>query len=95
MQQDRQSIDHRTALANLRESPYSLVAPEENGFVKLVANSRRQIIGATVISPQAETIIHELLLIIRAEMTAKELLNLPRTFLSVNELIAIAAEKLL
>lgn len=92
---NRQSIDHRTALANLRESPYSLVAPEENGFVKLVANSRRQIIGATVISPQAETIIHELLLIIRAEMTAKELLNLPRTFLSVNELIAIAAEKLL
>ena len=92
---NRQSIDHRTALANLRESPYSLVAPEENGFVKLVANSRRQIIGATVVSPQAETIIHELLLIIRAEMTAKELLNLPRTFLSVNELIAIAAEKLL
>ncbi len=92
---NRQSIDHRTASANLREAPYSLVAPEETGFIKLVTNSRQQIIGATVVSRQAETVIHELMMIVRAGLTAKELINLPRTFLSANELIAIAAEKLL
>ncbi|MGI6612128.1 MAG: dihydrolipoyl dehydrogenase family protein [Candidatus Nanosyncoccaceae bacterium] len=92
---NRQSIDHRTAFANLREAPYSLVAPEETGFIKLVANPKQQIIGATVVSQQAETVIHELMMIIHAGLTAKELINLPRTFLSANELIAIAAEKLL
>lgn len=92
---NRQSIDHRSAIANLREAPYSLIAPEETGFVKLVANTKRQIIGATVISTQAETIIHELMLIIRSGLTAKELVGLPNTFLSINELITIATEKLL
>lgn len=92
---NRQSIDHHTALANLRETPYSLVAPEETGFVKLVTNQKRQLIGASVVSQQAEIVIHELMLMIRAGLTTKELVDLPITFLSANELIAIAAEKLL
>lgn len=92
---NRQSIDHHTTTANLKEAPYSLVAPDETGFVKLVVDRKHQVIGATVVAEQAEMLIHELMLIIKTGMSVKEILELPRSFLSINEIIPIAAEKLL
>lgn len=92
---NRQSIDHFTAVASLKEAPYSLIAPGETGFVKLIVNQRHQLVGATVISNQADTMIHELMVMIKTEMTIKQIVDLSHTFLSISELIVIAAEKLL
>lgn len=91
---NRQSIDHHTAIANLKEAPYGLIAADESGFVKIITDRKRQIIGATVVSEQAEILIHELALIIRQGLNSRQVLELPHSFLSLNELILIACEKL-
>lgn len=92
---EKRCIEHQVALAVGKEAPYSLVKPGFGGFVKLVANNKRQLIGATIVLDQAENIAQELSVAIQQQLTVQDLVKLPRVFLSASELITIAAEKLL
>lgn len=92
---ERRCIEHQAAIATGKEAPYSLVKPGFGGFIKLIINSKQQLIGATLVLDQAEDIVHELIFAIKQQMTVQDLIKLPRIFLSASELIAIAAEKLL
>ncbi len=92
---NRQSIDHRTSIVNIKETPYSLIDLGEIGFVKLISDRRCQIIGGTIVASQADIMIHELILALKSGFTAKQLSETPHSFLSINEILMIAAEKLL
>lgn len=66
-----------------------------SGFVKLVANNKGQLLGATVVAPSANEMIHELSLAVRHKLTVEDLANTPHAFLSWSEAIKVAAFKLL
>lgn len=64
-----------------------------DGFIKLITNRRGLIVGASIVSPNATEMIHELSLAIRYGLTTEQLASTPHAFLSWSELIRVAATK--
>lgn len=65
-----------------------------DGFVKLIADKKGFLLGATIVAPHAGEMIHELALAIKYEMTASEVAQTPHAFLSWSEAIRVAASKI-
>lgn len=65
-----------------------------DGFVKLIADKKGILLGATVVAPHAAEIIHELALVVRHNMTAAQVAETPHAFLSWSEAVRVAAAKL-
>lgn len=83
-----------TAIAPLNIIARSNTADFHDGFVKIIANKKGIIIGASIVAPGAAEIIGELVLAIRYAMSARELANTPHAFLSWSEAVRVAASKL-
>ena len=83
----------RTGLAPLHTIVKSNTGDFRHGFVKVIVDKKGIIIGATVVSPHAAEIIHELTLAIYKEVTAEELANMPHAFLSWSEAVRVAASR--
>jgi pyruvate/2-oxoglutarate dehydrogenase complex dihydrolipoamide dehydrogenase (E3) component len=80
-------------------APLSMVARSNtsdfrDGFVKLIADKKGTLLGATVVAPHASEIIHELTLAIRHHMTAAQVADTPHAFLSWSEAVRAAANKI-
>lgn len=84
----------RKATAPLNIIARSNTSDFRDGFVKLIADQRGVLIGATVVAPHAAEIVHELALAIKHNMTAADLANTPHAFLSWSEAVRVAAAKL-
>lgn len=65
-----------------------------DGFVKLTTNQKDQIIGATIVAPNAELIIQEIVLAIRSGVKAANLAVVPHIATSWGEAIRVAAREL-
>ena len=65
-----------------------------DGFVKLIADKKGVLVGATVVAPHAAEIIHELALAVRHNLTAAQVAETPHAFLSWSEAVRVAASKL-
>ena len=65
-----------------------------DGFVKIITDKKGVILGATVVSPHAGEMIHELTLAVKYNMTAAQISTTPHAFLSWSEAIKVAASKL-
>jgi pyruvate/2-oxoglutarate dehydrogenase complex dihydrolipoamide dehydrogenase (E3) component len=65
-----------------------------DGFVKIIADKKGYILGASVVAPHAGEIIHELALAIKHHMTAHDIAITPHAFLSWSEAVRVAASKL-
>lgn len=65
-----------------------------DGFVKIIANKKNIVVGATVVAPHASEIIHELALAIKYGITAEELADTPHAFLSWSEAVRVAASRI-
>ncbi len=63
------------------------------GFVKIIANKRHEIVGATVVAPHAGEIIHELTLAIRYGLTAQEVADTLHAFPTWSEAVRVACSK--
>lgn len=79
-------------------SPLNIIARSNtsdfrDGFVKIIADKRGTVLGATVVAPHAAEIIHELALAVRYELTAAEVANTPHAFLSWSEAVRVAASR--
>ncbi len=80
-------------------APLSIVARSNtsdyrDGFVKIIADKKGVLLGATVVAPHAAEIIHELALAIRHNLTADQLASTPHAFLSWSEAVRVAASKI-
>ena len=64
------------------------------GFVKIIVDPRGQILGATVVCPDAELVIQELALATRCAMKVSELASTPHIATSWSEATRIAAREL-
>lgn len=65
-----------------------------DGFVKMSADTKGQIIGATIVAPHADLMIQEISLCIRTGMRVAEIAAVPHVATSWNEAIRIAAREL-
>jgi dihydrolipoamide dehydrogenase len=83
-----------TALAPLNIIGRSNTSDFRDGFVKLIADKKGTLVGATVVAPHAAEIIHELALAIKHRMSARDIANTPHAFLSWSEAVRVAAGKL-
>lgn len=83
----------RTGTAPLTMVARANTSDFRDGFVKLIADKKGVLIGATVVAPHAGEIIHELALAIRTGMTATELATMPHAFLSWSEAVRVAAAR--
>lgn len=91
--------------AQLKQKRRSAVVPLEmvsaantndfrSGFVKLTVDQKNQLIGATVVAPEAELIIQEIALAIRNGIKAEELASTPHVATSWSEAVRMAARQL-
>ncbi|MCL2444996.1 NAD(P)/FAD-dependent oxidoreductase [Candidatus Saccharibacteria bacterium] len=90
----KSDLKYLKALVPLKNTPRSITADFTDGFVKLITAKNGQILGATIVAPEADTMIHELSLAIRYQLTTYDLATLPHAFLSWNEIIRLAAQKI-
>ena len=91
----KKGIKVKMAIAPLTATVRSNITDQRTGFVKLIINQRRVIIGATIVGPHASDMIAELSLAIRHKITSDELASTPHCFTSCSEAVRIAAGKLL
>lgn len=82
------------AVAPLSLIPRSNTSDFRDGFVKLITDKKGVLLGATVVTPHASEVIHELTLAIKYGLTAAEVAATPHAFLSWSEAVRVAAAKL-
>jgi len=83
-----------TATAPLNIIARSNTSDFRDGFVKVVADKKGVLLGATVVAPHAAEIIHELALAVKYQLTAAEVAATPHAFLSWSEAVRVACGKL-
>lgn len=91
----RSGMHIRTATAPITLTSRSNITDQHTGFVKLISNKKRVIIGATIVAPHASDLISELALAIQAGVTAEQLVLTPHCFTAWSEAVRIAAGQLL
>lgn len=84
----------KKAIVYLPEIEASIINDFRYGFIKLLADKQKKIIGATIMAPQASLIAQEISLVIRHGLSAVELASTPHAINSWSELIRQAARKL-
>ncbi len=82
------------AIAPLNIVARSNTSDFRDGFVKIIADKKGTILGATVVAPHASEIIHELTLAIKYDLSARQIAATPHAFLSWSEAVRVAAAKL-
>ena len=91
----KKGIKVKMAIVPLTATVRSNITDQRTGFVKLIINQRRVIIGATIVGPHASDMIAEISLAIRYKITSDELAATPHCFTSWSEAVRIAAGKIL
>lgn len=91
----KKGIKVKMAIVPLTATVRSNISDQRTGFVKLIINQRRVIIGATIVGPHASDMIAEISLAIRHKIASDELAATPHCFTSWSEAVRIAAGKLL
>ena len=91
----KKGIKVKMAIVPLTATVRSNITDQRTGFVKLIINQRRVIIGATIVGPHSSDMIAEISLAIRHKITSDELAATPHCFTSWSEAVRIAAGKLL
>ena len=65
------------------------------GFVKLIALKKRgEIVGAQVVGPHASDLIHEPMVVMRYQGTAKEMAEMPHYHPTLSEIWTYPAEEI-
>ena len=91
----RRDRKYKTALIPLDSVPASKIYNFPYGFIKLISDKTNRIIGATIVSPNAELLAPEISLAVRHHLTALELASTPHHINSYNYAIKLAAKQLL
>lgn len=90
----KRDLDIKKAFAPLNMIARSNTSDFRDGFVKLIADKKGVLLGATVAAPHADEVVHELSLAIKYGLTAAQLASTPHAFLSWSEAIRMAASRL-
>lgn len=84
----------KTAIVPLSLISRSSTEDFQNGFVKLICDSKGKLLGGSMVSPEASSAIHEIGLAIKLGLSANDLSELPHAFQSWSEAIRICASRI-
>lgn len=90
----RRDLAISAAMAPLSMIARSTTANTSDGFVKIITDKKGVLLGATIVSPAAGEMIHELGLAIKYKLTAAQVADTPHAFLSWSEAVRAAASKI-
>ncbi len=91
----KRDLDYHKATVPLHMIGRSNITNIHSGFVKVLADKKSKLIlGATVVSPSAGEIIHELNLAIQYDISAPEVASMLHAFPSWSEAVRIACAKI-
>jgi len=90
-----QNIPFRTTKYPFNDHGKSLVMGETAGFVKLLAHAHSgEILGASIVGPEAAELIHEIVVAMRFHATAADLATTPHYHPTLSEIWTYPAEEL-
>lgn len=90
----KRDLDIKKATAPLNIIARSNTSDFRDGFVKVITDKKGALLGATIVSPHASELIHELALALKHGLTAADVAATPHAFLSWSEAIRVACAKL-
>ncbi len=90
----KRDLHTSTGLAPLAMVARSNTSDFRDGFVKIIADKKGFILGATIVAPDASDMIAELSLAINNNLSVSSLAATPHAFLSWSEAVRVAASKL-
>lgn len=90
----RQDLRIQKAIAPITIIGRSNVSDARDGFVKVITNKNGQLIGATVVCPNAGEVIHELTLAVQYGMHARDVASTIHAFPSWSEAVRVACSKI-
>lgn len=90
----KRDLTVKTAIAPLNIIGRANIANQKDGFVKVITDRKGVLIGATIVSPHAGEMIHELGLAIHHELTAYDIASTLHAFPSWSEAIRVACSKI-
>lgn len=90
----KRKLKYRSAIVKAEVASAANTRDFKVGFVKILVNRERKVIGATVVSPEADTVIQELVLALRAGVSMIDLAGVPHVASSWSDLVRMAARRL-
>lgn len=90
----KRDLTIKTGIAPLNIISRSNVSNEREGFVKVITDKKGILLGATVVSPSAGEVIHELTLAIQHGLSAAEVANTLHAFPTWSEAVRVACTKI-
>lgn len=90
----KRDLRTKTAIAPLNLISRSNTENFNHGFVKLICDNRCRILGGSIVSPEAASLIGEIALAAKLGLHAHELAELPHAFQSWSEAIRVCANKI-
>lgn len=91
---EKLKIRYRTALVPIETISAANTNDFREGLVKVLADGKGQILGATVVCPEADLVVQELALAVRCGLRAEEVAGTPHVATSWSEAVRIACRKL-
>lgn len=90
----RRDLPIRTATAPLNIIARATIDNVTNGFVKVIADKRGVLLGASIVAPHAGETIHELTLAVQHGLTAAEVATTLHAFPTWSEAVRVACAKI-
>lgn len=90
----KRDLKYKTTLVPLSLVPAANIHDFKDGFIKMITNREKKVLGATIVAPDAETVIQEVALAIRMDAKLLDIATTPHSALGWGELVRIAARRL-
>ena len=86
-------LRYKQVLVPLSSVSASNTSEYQDGFVKIVSNREQKILGATIVAPNADILIQELVLAMKADLRIVDIASAPHVALSFGEAVRVAARR--
>ena len=87
-------LKYKQVLVPLSSVSASNTSEYQDGFVKVVTNREGKIIGSTVVAPNADLMIQEIVLAIKADLKLMDIATTPHVALGFGEAVRLAARRI-
>ena len=88
-------LKYTSAISGLTQKEATWSPSAEDGFVKIICNREKKILGATIVAPNAEALIQEISLAMRNGLTVVDVAAAPHVGMGLPEAVRVTARKLL
>jgi len=90
----KRDLKYKTAMAQISIIGRANTSNVDDGFVKVITEPDGTLIGASIVSPRAGEMLHELTLAIQYGLTAQEVANTIHAFPTWSEAVRVACNKI-